>query len=179
MTAGKGLRISEITEAQTDEDLLALLCGELERQLGEASADRQLLYRKLLELPLGLRAMGATHPLDVSMALDDLGWHFRNWPSMPLAEETLAGLRILGADLPARIFEEAWSLAQRHWTLVLSPGFHDEYFGSELEASLMPLNRELWQALGYDGSGGANLLTYWSPYARAHPHLVCPAANDG
>jgi hypothetical protein len=44
-------------------------------------------------LPPGLRAMTAIYQLDVSMALDDLGWHFGNWPDRALREETLQGLK--------------------------------------------------------------------------------------
>jgi hypothetical protein len=37
------------------------------------------------------------------MALDDLGWHFYNFHSRELAEETYRGLRELGADEAAEI----------------------------------------------------------------------------
>jgi hypothetical protein len=118
--------------------------------------------------------MGATHPLDVSMALDDLGLHFGNWPSQAIAKETLEGLKELGAEESAEIFEAALSHAVRHWSFICSSDFFDKYHDSALEQTMQPLNRRLWALLGYDGSAGKNLLAYWAPYARAHPDLVCP-----
>jgi hypothetical protein len=32
--------------------------------------------------------MAATYELDVSLTLDDLGWHFGNWPDPALSEKT-------------------------------------------------------------------------------------------
>jgi hypothetical protein len=49
-------------------------------------------------LPRGLRAKAATYELGVSLALDDLGWHFGNWRHLGLAQETLDGLGEHGAD---------------------------------------------------------------------------------
>jgi hypothetical protein len=109
------------------------------------------------------------------MALDDLGWHFGNWPSQPLADETLAGLKELGATEAAEIFETAFAYAKEHWALVCSGQFADNYHDSPLEQTLMPLNRRLWALLGYDGSAGKSLLAYWAPYARSHPERVCHA----
>ena len=47
-------------------------------------------------LPVGLRAMAATHHLDVSLTLDDIGWHFLNFGERNFVRETEAGLRELG-----------------------------------------------------------------------------------
>jgi hypothetical protein len=170
-----GLHPLQIMNAPDDDALFKLLSAELDAQLGAASKDVEVLHQHLLRLPRGLRAMGATHPLDVSMALDDLGWHFGNWPSQPLADETLAGLRELGATEAAEIFDAALLCAKEHWAFICSGNFFDSYHGSPLEQTLLPLNRKLWALLGYDGSTGKNLLAYWAPYARSHPDRVCHA----
>jgi hypothetical protein len=167
-----GLHPLRITSAPDDDALFKLLSAELDSRLGPVSGDMEALHRELLRLPRGLRAMGATHPLDVSMALDDLGWHFGNWPSQPLAKETLEGLKELGAAEAAEIFESALSHALANWSFVCSGDFSDKYHGSTLEQTLEPLNWRLWKLLGYDGGPGKNLLAYWAPYARAHPDRV-------
>ena len=37
------------------------------------------LAEEIQRLPVGLRAMAATHHLDISLTLDDIGWHFLNF----------------------------------------------------------------------------------------------------
>ncbi|MGA7913924.1 MAG: hypothetical protein WCA00_01715 [Candidatus Acidiferrales bacterium] len=44
-------------------------------------------------LPPGLRAMAATHWLDLSLTLDSITWHFGNFGEPHLVAETEAGLR--------------------------------------------------------------------------------------
>ena len=46
--------------------------------------------------PVGLRSMAATHRLDVSLTLDDIGWHFLNFGKPNFVRETKSGLRELG-----------------------------------------------------------------------------------
>ena len=46
------------------------------------------LAREIRGLPPGLRAMAATHHLDVSLTLDDIGWHFLNFGHPSHVEET-------------------------------------------------------------------------------------------
>ena len=48
--------------------------------------------------------MAATFELDVSMALDDLGWHFGNWTHRGYCDETLHGLRELEAGEYTEMF---------------------------------------------------------------------------
>src|SRR5439155_11028124 len=89
---------SRIARTRSDEALFKLLGGELKRLLPPYdSANLEPLVKSLQGLPPGLRAMAATYELDVSMALDDLGWHFANCHHQRLALETLGGLRELGA----------------------------------------------------------------------------------
>ena len=64
--------------ASSDEELFALLGGELARQ-APVARNSPLFLPTIQTLPVGLRAMAATFELDVSLAMDDLGWHFGNW----------------------------------------------------------------------------------------------------
>src|SRR5262249_45883802 len=150
---------SRIARMRSDEALFKLLGGELKRWLPPYDSDHlEPLVKSLQRLPPGLRAMAATYELDVSMALDDLGWHFANWHHQGLALETLAGLRELGAFAEATIFEQALKIARARWDFFASEGFVEAYLGSDVETALNPLNDQLWRLLGYQGEGGRSLL---------------------
>src|SRR4051812_17256798 len=97
----------------SNEGIFELLGKELERCLPER--DGPEFVAEIRKLPPGLRAMAATYGLDVSLTLDDLGWHFGNWHSEELANETALGLEELGAVELARLFREAYGHAQRYW----------------------------------------------------------------
>jgi hypothetical protein len=168
---------SRIARTRSDEALFKLLGGELKRLLPSYDNDNlEPLVKSLQDLPLGLRAIAATYELDVSMALDDLGWHFANWHHQGLALETLAGLRELGALAEATIFEQALEIALKRWDFFASEDFVDAYLGSDIETALNPLNDQLWRLLGYRGEGGRSLLALWAPYARRSPERVCSNA---
>ena len=168
---------SRIARTRSDEALFKLLGGELKRLLPPYdSDDLDPFVKSLQDLPEGLRAMAATYELDVSMALDDLGWHFANWHHKGLALETLAGLRELGACAEAAIFERALEIALAHWDFFAAKGFVEAYFESSVETALSPLNDRLWRLLGYRGEGGRSLVDLWVPYARRSPERVCTMA---
>jgi hypothetical protein len=168
---------SRIVRTRSDEALFKLLGVELKRRLPPYDSDHlEPLVKSLEKLPPGLRAMAATYVLDVSMALDDLGWHFANWHHRGLALETLAGLREMGALAEASIFEQALEIACARWDFFASEGFVKAYSGSDLETALDPLNDQLWRLLGYPGEGGRSLLDLWAPYARRSPERVCSCA---
>jgi len=151
----------------SDDEVFDLLSAELNTRLPvRDSAD---FLAELRKLPRGLRAMAATYELDVSLALDDLGWHFGNWHDGELATETLEGLRELGADEFAELFESAFQHAQRFWLELGSENWMEWYHGSELEAAVMPLNDRAWK-LWNDCPKG--LFTYWVEYARKAPERV-------
>jgi len=78
-------------DSSSDDEWFSLREKELENRI---SADRGSaeFVAEIQGLPVGLRAMAATYELDVSLALDDLGWHFGNWHNEDLAEETARGL---------------------------------------------------------------------------------------
>ena len=117
--------------------------------------------------------MAATYELDVSMALDDLGWHFANWHHKGLARETLLGLLELGASEEAEIFSQALKIAFVNWDLFANEDFVQAYAHSEIEEALDPLNDRLWVLLGYRGKEGKALVHRWVPYARQYPERVC------
>jgi hypothetical protein len=70
--------------------------------------------KEIQKLPPGLRAMAATHWLDISLTLDDIGWHFLNFGEKNQVIETEQGLRILGLNELADIFHETYSLIKEH-----------------------------------------------------------------
>jgi len=54
--------------------------------------------------------MAATHHLDISLALDDIGWHFLNFGETGHVKETEMGLRELGMSEMANLFAEAYRI---------------------------------------------------------------------
>lgn len=170
------LTLSEIKSAKTDEALFALLSTELERRLPQnIHQDLNLLVGEICQLPRGLRAMAATHRLDVSMAMDDLGWHFYNFHHCGFVEETRQGLLELEAIEPAEIFQQAWRLIEPQWErmgqMKSSPKtFADWYIDEGLEKALKPLNRQLWNICAISPERG--LLQFWLTYARKYPDQV-------
>ena len=71
-------------DSSSDDELFSLLGEELKARIGRWVSSGEYVA-KIRNLPLGLRAMAATYELDVSLALDDLGWHFGNWHDAQLA----------------------------------------------------------------------------------------------
>jgi hypothetical protein len=168
--------LSEIKTAKSDDELFKLLSSELEFRLPKiVHADHDILTVAIRGLPRGLRAMAATHRLDVSMATNDLGWHFFNFFHREFCDETLCGLYELNAVEAAEIFGQAWALVESHWEtfgqLKGSPKmFADWYVSSELEASIKPLNARLWKICSESPDYG--LMQSWLTYARMHPERL-------
>ncbi len=140
---------NEIKEAKSDEQLFKMLSAELQKCLPESvQKDLSTLVQALRGLPRGLRAMAAIYKLDVSMAMDDLGWYFYNYHNLDLCNETQSGLRELEANDAAEFFEKAMALIQPHWDKIgkLTPEtFTDWYENSGLEAVFSPLNKKMWK----------------------------------
>jgi hypothetical protein len=131
------------------------------------------------QFPPGLRAMAATYQFDVSMTLDDLGWHFANWHHHGYAAETSLGLKELEALEAADIFDQAYSIVEHQWDLMTEllrqsfDAFTTWYHTSELAATLMPLNRRLWDLLDVETAvEPAGVFRYWVAYARKYPDRV-------
>jgi hypothetical protein len=173
---------AEIAECTDDAELFELLGLELTELFpdGEGDTDAELdaFVARLATLPVGLRAMASIYQLDISLAQDDLGWHFANWHHKGYCDETLRGLRELEAQEAADIFEAAYRHAQKHWDKIGElvardlDAFAAWYPDSTFEEATMPLTRQLWEMYG-EGSGRENgLLDLWVPYARKWPGRV-------
>jgi hypothetical protein len=176
---------SRIRECVHDDELFKLLSEELQWRLpGGEDDDLDVFLTRLRAMPAGLRAMAAMYQLDVSMALDDLGWHFANWHHRGYCDETLWALRELEASEAAEIFEQAYALVQPYWdkigALLAEYGDFDDfaewYWKSDLDKALLPLNKQMWKLC--EGSDGKyeGLLRYWAPYARKYPYKVTQMA---
>ena len=66
---------SKSISSSSDDELFTLLSKELEYRIPAARGSLEFLVQ-IRRLPVGLRAMAATYELDVSLTMDDLGWHF-------------------------------------------------------------------------------------------------------
>jgi len=73
-------------------------------------SDDGAFARAIGKLPRGLRAMAATHFLDLSLTLDSLTWHFGNFGEPGLVDHTEAGLHELGLHELAECFHKARNL---------------------------------------------------------------------
>jgi hypothetical protein len=131
-------------------------------------------------LPPGLRAMAATHWLDISLTLDSITWHFGNFGEPGLVAQTEAGLRELGLHELADCFVEAKNLmtpllAQRR------EADGDPYEILE-RAGLKERADEIDQqadALDDLEPGESVIYNAWIRYARQHPDRVFgPAASS-
>ena len=124
-------------------------------------------------LPPGLRAMAATHWLDLSLTIDSMTWHFGNFGEPGLVAETEAGLRELGLDELAQCFVEAKQLmipllAGR----TEADGDSDEILErAGLEFDAEEINRRA-SALRNLGPGKSAIYEAWLRHARQHPERV-------
>ena len=171
------LTVAAIRRTRSDDKLLDKLFAELNSRLpSELHEDLDAFVSALEGLSPGLRAMAATFKLDVSMALDDLGWHFGNWHHRGYCDETSRGLWELEAIEVATIFDEAYELVLPHWDdisdmlAVKFDVFADWYCESELHRALSPLNSLLWDIC--ERSPDFRLFQFWLDYARKYPERV-------
>ena len=159
-------------DTPSDDEILAFLDQELTARIPVSRADIPAFLAALKTLPPGLRSMAAVYELDVSMALDDLVWHFRNWYDRELAEETSRGLHILGATVPARLFDAAYGLVSAKWDDFgrAAEGSHEQFNDwcdrVGLTNAADSLNAEFWA--DNDSHRPHGLFHYWVQYARAH-----------
>ena len=128
--------------------------------------------KEIRSLPAGLRAMAATHHLDVSLTLDDIGWHFLNFGHPTHVEETQLGLRELGLFEVAATFQEAYQLVQPFLREIRDSG--GDYYAVMERAGAMKrideLNDRARAAIGEQG-----IYRHWAAYARQHPEKVFAA----
>ena len=174
------LTAKQIRSTQADDELLGLLLGELKVLFPpDIRRDPAIFLSRLQSAPVGLRAMAVTYELDVSMAMDDLAWHFVNHhASLELAEETLLGLQELGAPEAANFFAEALAIIKPHWQK-LQAGLaakteHDWLDATGIQGSMNPLNDRLWNYL--KRFPDRSFFSLWTDYARKHPErCIIPA----
>jgi hypothetical protein len=167
------LTIKQIRGTKSDDKLFGLLSAELNLLFPpDLRDDSAVFLSRLQAAPVGLRAMASSYELDVSMALDDLAWHFINHHSLlELAEETVSGLRELEGLEAAEIFQEAFAIIKPFWEELQSDrqskAAHDWLDATDIQASIDPLNTRMWDVLKQLGPNG--LLSLWTPYARKYP----------
>ena len=161
------LNVEDI-DSSSDEELFHLLGQELQSRLSAERGSAEFISQ-IRQLPPELRAMAATYELDVSLSLDDLGWHFGNWHNEELAEETARGLEVLEAKELADLFGQAFETAKLYWTELSDNHWMDWYHGSPLEKAVEPLNQRAWAILKNKENG---IFKYWVDYARRYPEQV-------
>jgi hypothetical protein len=164
----------ESIDSSSDDELFSLLGKELQERISADRGSPEFLTQ-IRTLPAGLRSMAATYELDVSFALDDLGWHFGNWHDEELSEETAKGLEELGAGDLARIFRDAFQLALKYWKELGSADWMDWYHGSTFEQAVGPLDDRARAILKAKQHG---LFKYWVDYTRRHPERVGAAVDE-
>ncbi len=126
--------------------------------------------KKIRTIPVGLRWMAATFELDVSMTLDDLGWHFGNWTHRGYCDETLNGLRELEAGEYAEMFAKAYELALACWTELSAP-YEDSKMVWRVRFSQRQQNHCRSDGGKCDKIDGG-IFGRWTRYARKYPHKV-------
>jgi hypothetical protein len=150
------------------------------RALGDPYSEDGTFAVNLASLPPGLRAMAATHWLDISLTLDSITWHFGNFGEPHLVAETEAGLHELGLPELAMCFKEAKELmvpllAER----TEADGDPNEIIERKgLEQVADDLNRRAW-ALDDIGPGKSVIYEAWIRYARHHPESVFGGNHEG
>jgi hypothetical protein len=169
------------------EDLFALLS---KRVHGNPYSEDGSFAAEIRALPIGLRAMAATHYLDVSLTLDDIGWHFLNFGEANLVRETEFGLRELGLMDLARWFSEVYDTV-----LLFLQAFAEGDFSTRLESGksqgdvyyewldetghrmrIDELSKLAWamdDGIG-DQAKGSAIYQAWIRYARMKPGNVFP-----
>lgn len=144
-----------------------------ERALGDPYAVDGKFAANIAALPPGLRAMAATHWLDISLTLDSLTWHFGNFGEPQFVAETHAGLQELGLHDLASCFADAKELMMP----ILAGRTErdgDPYQILErtgLKARGDDLDRRAW-ALDALGPERSVIYEAWIRYARQHPERV-------
>jgi hypothetical protein len=145
-----------------------------DRVQGDPYASDGTYAANLALLPAGLRAMAATHWLDVSLTLDSVTWHFGNFGEAGLVAQTRAGLLELGLHGLATVFCEARDLMiplldQRTSAEATDP--YELLEENDLGERGRDLDRRAW-AIDDRGTGKSVIYDAWVRYARAHPAQV-------
>lgn len=167
--------------ATTDEELFQLLSNAVSEYFPpELKEDRDKFFAAVQSAPRGIRAMAGVYDLDVSLSMDDLGWHFGNHNDERFLAETEWSLREFGAVEAAEIFKAAWKIAEPHLPEIREwneqKGDFSEYLESSgIQAQMDQLNDRIW-AITND-LGDIGLLQLWVSYARKYPEK-CVQGSD-
>lgn len=160
--------------ALSDEELLKEILEALSKSLSPSAdpySEDGSYAAAIGSLPMGLRAMAATHHLDVSLTMDDIGWHFLNFGEPALVRQTEAGLRELGLSDIAEYFMEAHAIVDP-----LRPEIKEaeEYYECLEGRGLMERINELTDKASakQPSLSGSPIHAAWVTYARAHPENV-------
>jgi hypothetical protein len=164
--------------ALSDKQLLEELFSMLSKSMTSDPHGEDGAYAAALrELPVGLRAMAATHHLDISLTLDDIGWHFLNFGELGLVAETEAGLRVLGlADL-ADWFAEARDIMGPLRSEINAPEDYDECLTRHGRRGRINELTNKAQDLGIGCNEDVScspIFNAWIKYTRQHPEQVFP-----
>ena len=115
--------------------------------------------------------MAATHHLDISLTMDDIGWHFLNFGEPGLVRETEVGLRELGLGDIADYFAEAHTIVNP-----LKPEIKEaeDYYACLESRGLMARIDELTDKASATQPilSGSPIYAAWIKYARVHPEKV-------
>lgn len=167
--------MSSVFDNPHDNELLDKLLGILTDKVkaNPYSAEPDLA-NEIQSLPVGLRAMAATHWLDLSLTIDSMTWHFGNFGEPGLVAATYNGLIELGLTELAACFAEARDFIQP----ILrnrKPEDGDLYEIVE-KLGLGALRSEIdarGEALAGVGPGETSTIyTAWIQYAREHPDRI-------
>lgn len=160
--------------ALSDEELIEQILAVLSKSVGSVAdpySEDGSYAAAIATLPMGLRVMAATHHLDISLTMDDIGWHFLNFGEPGLVRETEAGLRELGLDDMADYFTEAYAIVNP-----LRPEIKeaDDYYTCLQSRGLMTRIDELTEKASKRQPTVSDSPIYaaWVKYARAHPERV-------
>ena len=165
--------------SKDDEGLLSELMATLSARVsGDAYSSDGSFAEGLRQLPAGLRAMAATHWLDISLTLDSITWHFGNFGEPGLMAATAEGLAKLGLTALASCFRDA-----RELMVPLLEGRTEEdgdryeiLEDKNLRQVAREIDRRAWDLDNAcnERTGRSVIYEAWVHYAREHPERVFP-----
>jgi hypothetical protein len=159
--------------AKDDADLLNDLFTLLSDRVQEnAYAGDGKFAAEIKSLPVGLRAMAATHWIDISLTLDSVCWHYRNFGEPSFVALSEAGLRELGLSELADVFHEAGTLMM---PLASSRAatWDEAIEKNGLEDRVDTIDRRGWDVYGEPIKGdNGTIYSSWIRYAHLYPERV-------
>lgn len=160
----------------SDKELLEELFSMLSKRITADPYSEDGAYAVAIrELPVGLRAMAGTHHLDVSLTMDDIGWHFLNFGEPGLVAETELGLRTLRLDDLASWFAEARDIMAPLRREIAAPDDYGECLARHGQMDRINELTDKAQALAVGCSeevSGSPIYKAWVQYTRQHPREV-------